>query len=1017
MSRSVLLVVVLLAFVSAVPAVAADAGHDVEMKVKVFVGPDGIEPVAGLVLEFYEVTPEFFVGAVSEPTYRELVASGYHVEVLVADVRAEAMKYDAEFHTYEQIRDTWAIIAQNHSDICVLDTLGTSANGYLLLVMKVSDNPGLMEQEPRICFDFTIHGNENICTEIAHWALIELVEGYGSDPDITRWVDNREIWLLPIVNPDGLVSRSRRNGNNVDLNRNYGYAWDGGGSGPFSESETQVLYQLGVDNPMAMWSQYHSGTWRAMWPWGYTRLATMDSVIHEFEMQRYSQITGYPACQIARGLYPVNGGSVSWYYGATGSQGYGIEVTGGQPGPPDSIPAICQRDWTAMQEMIERVMWGISGSVTDSISGAPLEARIVFNPPDWFTHSDSVGYFHKNLHAGTYGITVHANGYASKSVSGIVVPADTFVFVDVALAPDSTEPICALRNITCQISNTNATSAWWGLGKRDGRRFSLEKNGWASYDMSARTPIINGPGNDFCVVEDDGNPEGYNVYVSNDWNGPWHGLGSGTGSDSFDLAVGGQSVARYVRIVDDNVGSGGFDLDAIEAVVINAPAVVYMGQTVIDSPPGGNNDGKLDPGETADLVVTLQNMGRVGVSGVTAVLRTGDAYVSVEDSTGTFGDLGPDSVRSNDVDRFGVAALAGTPREHVAQMMLHLTGTDYEDSVAFTITVGEVRTTDPIPDTGGPTSVYWAYDDCDTLYAEHPTFDWVEISGTGTLLDLGDDDVEYVNLPAGFGPFIHYGQAYTELSVCSNGFVAPGHSTYNQYRNQSLPCAAAPPILALTWDDFDPEDAGGGGVWYFHDAANHRFIVEWDSVLYWNSTQWDKAELILYDTTRAAPDGNCEFTYQYLTANRVGSRTVGEQDHTRTTYIQALFDGSYHRGSAPIEAGRAIKFTTKDPAGVAEETAGRVPVVGLAVRAIANPFHGRTLLQYAVPRSGHVDLSVYDGAGRRVRTVVAGRHRAGQYRVCWNGDADGGQEVAAGVYWLRLVTDDGQAVTKAVMLR
>ncbi len=1020
MNRFGLAVILALALVLAVPASGAGLQEETEMKVKVFVRPEGIADISRQVLEFYEVTPDYFVGAVSKPVYEELVAKGYRIEVLVADVRAEAMRYDGFFHTYEQIRDTWAIIAQNHSNICVLDTLGTSSNGYLLLVMKVSDNPGVMEQEPRICFDYTIHGNENICTEFAHWALIQLVEGYGSNPDITRWVDNREIWLLPIVNPDGLVSRSRRNGNNVDLNRNYGYAWSGGGPSVFSESEVQVLYHLGRDNPMAMWSQYHSGTKRAMWPWGYTRLATMDSVIHRYEMVRYSQITGYPYCQIARGLYPVNGGSVSWYYGATGSQGYGIEVCNGQPGPPGDIDTICRANWTAMKEMTERVMWGISGSVTDSISGAPLVGLVAFDPPDWITYSDSVGYFHKNLHAGTYDLTVSANGYISKTVTGVVVPADTFVFVNVPLVPDSTEPLCALRNITCQISNSNATSAWWGLGKRDGRRFSLEKGGWASYDMGKRTPIINGPGNDFFVVEDDGDPEGYNAYVSNDWNGPWHNVGSGTGTQGYDLAAAGQSVARYVRIVDDNAGSGGFDLDAIEAVVIIAPAVVYQSQTVIDSPPGGNADGKLDPGEYADLVVTLKNIGRAGVSGVTAKLRTGDSHVSVTDSAGTFGDIGPDSVRSNNADRFVVAADAGTPREHVAQMMLHLAGTDFEDSVAFTIMVGALRTIDPIPDGPRQPPLYWAYDDVDTTYPQHPEFDWVEISSSGTRLDFPqNDDVLVVNLGSGFGPLKYYGQRYTQVSVSADGWIAAGNYTQTNYSNTSLPSASAPPaVVALNWDDLYPGYGSQGYVYYYHDAPNHRFIIEYDSVCYYDQRSIrDKYELIIYDTTLAAPSGDNVLVCQYLTANGYTSNTFGIQDPTRAIGIQCLYNGGYNRGCAPMTASRAIKYTTTDPTRILEETAGPEPVERLGVKAVANPFQTRTLLYYAVPHPGRVELSLYDGAGRKVRTVAAGYHRAGRYHVAWDGADDYGRRVAAGVYWLRLANSDGSAVTKAVKLR
>ncbi|MBN2538160.1 carboxypeptidase regulatory-like domain-containing protein, partial [candidate division WOR-3 bacterium] len=884
-----------IAAVLALVAVAAAAGskNEIEMKVRVFVAPEQIELLAGRVLEFYDVTADNFVGAITRSTYEDLVRQHYRIEVLVPDVRAAAMEVDAFFHTYQQIRDTWAIIAQNYPDICLLDTLGTSAGGNLLLAMKISDNPGVMEMEPRICFDFTIHGNENNCTEVAHWVLLKILEGYGTNPDITRWVDNREIWLLPMVNPDGLISRSRSNANGVDCNRNYGYSWNGGGSDVFSEPETRALYHLGVNNPMASWTQYHSGTERAMWAWGYTQLATMDSVIHRYEMVRYSQLSGYPYCQIARGLYPVNGGSTDWYYGATGAQGYGIEVCNGQPSQPSQIDEINAENWLAMKEMIERVMWGISGRVTDSVSGAPLEALVSVNPPDWFTHADSIGFFHKNLHAGTYSLTVSANGYEPKTIGGIAVPADTFVFLEVALAPDSTEPWCALRPITNKLGNSNPTDAWWALRKRDGRRFSLDRGAWASFDIGRRSPILNGPGNDFFVVEDDGDPEGYSVFAANDWNGPWTLLGTGTGTQGFDLQNGAMTSARFVRIMDDNSGTGGFEIDAIEAVVVNAPAVTYVEQTVIDSPPGGNGDGKLDPGENADLIVTLKNIGRLGVTAVSGKLRTLDNFVTVTDSTGAFGDLEPDSTRSNWADRFRLAAASGTPREHVAAMKLHLEGTDYTDSLEFQVTVGELRAVDPIPDGPRQPALYWAYDDTDSGYAHRPDFEWVEISGVGTRLTLSDDQTVVVPLPSGF-VWRFYGQQYSQLSVCGNGFVCPGSQTYSGYSNQALPYSTAPGLVALNWDDLFPPT--GGGVWHWHDAANHRFIVEWDSVHYYSSALADKFQLVLYDTTVATPSGDNEFKVQYLTANNYVGNTVGIQDQAASIAIEALFNGSYHRG-------------------------------------------------------------------------------------------------------------------------
>ena len=473
-----------------------------------------------------------------------------------------------------------------------------------------------------------------------------------------------------------------------------------------------------------------------------------------------------------------------------------------------------------------------------------------------------------------------------------------------------------------------------------------------------------------------------------------------------------------MRIADDNVGSGGFDLDAIEAVVINTPALVLQGRTIIDSPPGGNADGKLDPGETADLVVELKNVGRVGVSGLTGTLRTDDTMLAILDSTGTFGELLPDSTRRNSADRFRVSADAATPREHPARMVLHLAGTDYADSLFFTIIVGELRAVDPIPDNAAPAR-YWAYDDGDSGYVQAPEFDWFDITGVGTRLGItGDDQTVQLDLPPAFGPFYFYGRRFTRLSVCGNGWVAAGQTTRTLYRNEELPSTSQPSMLALLWDDLYPPTSGG--IWSYHDEANHRLIIQYDSMPYWsNQSIYDWHQLVIYDTTLAAPDGNSVFTYQYLTANNYGSTTVGINDSTTATGIQVLHDGAYHRGALPIVPGRAIKFTTVEPlVGVTEPQGppGLGPAARPGLRVERNPFTGAAAVSYSLAASGPVRLEVYDNSGRRVRSLVCAELGPGEYRLSWPGTDDKDRRLAAGIYWLRLESAAGTQSGKLVKL-
>jgi len=451
---------------------------------------------------------------------------------------------------------------------------------------------------------------------------------------------------------------------------------------------------------------------------------------------------------------------------------------------------------------------------------------------------------------------------------------------------------------------------------------------------------------------------------------------------------------------------------------VGTPVLVKGTVTVRDSAHGGNNNGRIDPGEISDLEIHLRNTGLGHGYNCHAVLRSSDSRFQILDSTASYGTIRKGDSATNPSDRFTVHANSNIPPETPISCTLHMFADGgFSSTAQFTIVVGEIRQTDPIPDGPRTPALYWAYEDVDSFYEERPVFNWVEINNRGTRLTLNDDQTVQISLPPAFGPFIFYGQSYTQLSICSNGFVAPGYTTFSSWTEQALPKGSEPPMLAVNWDDIYPPI--GNGVWYYHDTANHRFVIEWDSVAYYSQHNiLDKYEIILYDTTLAASDGNCEFAYQYLRIDQNNSCTVGSQDHTYAIGINALYDGNYHRGSAPLVAGRAIKFTTDPPVGIGEAedwrslSLNRVPLL-----AYPNPFGGQGIIAWNVKTEGRVSLRVFDVTGREVRKLVDSRMKPGSYSVVWDGRASTGRQVAAGVYFYRLETASGTWEQKVTLTR
>jgi len=80
-----------------------------------------------------------------------------------------------------------------------------------------------------------------------------------------------------------------------------------------------------------------------------------------------------------------------------------------------------------------------------------------------------------------------------------------------------------------------------------------------------------------------------------------------------------------------------------------------------------------------------------------------------------------------------------------------------------------------------------------------------------------------------------------------------------------------------------------------------------------------------------------------------------------------------------------------------------------------NPFNPSTTIKFAVPRTGPVNLDVYDLAGRHVRTLISGELAANEYTVIWDGRSDNGRQVSSGSYYYRL-TANGFDQTQKMML-
>ncbi len=82
-----------------------------------------------------------------------------------------------------------------------------------------------------------------------------------------------------------------------------------------------------------------------------------------------------------------------------------------------------------------------------------------------------------------------------------------------------------------------------------------------------------------------------------------------------------------------------------------------------------------------------------------------------------------------------------------------------------------------------------------------------------------------------------------------------------------------------------------------------------------------------------------------------------------------------------------------------------------------NPFNNSTMISYQISKTIHVSIEIYNILGQKVASFVDRKQNAGRYQIQWKGKNQKGENVASGVYILRLSTNDFMQSKKLLLLR
>ncbi|MBP7866410.1 MAG: carboxypeptidase regulatory-like domain-containing protein [Acidobacteria bacterium] len=357
------------------------------------------------------------------------------------------------YYTLATLAADLQAVAAAHPDICRLYSAGTSVQGRPLHVMKITANPDAVALKPGFRYIGSMHGNEPLGMEMLMRLIHLLAEGYGSDSRITRLVDQMEIFVLPLMNPDGyggFASPQRYNAHGVDLNRNFPDRIDDPVNTPDGrEPETAAVMTWFDSRPTVMSANFHTGALVVNYPWdsttkpsgSYAACPDDDTFIHISEAYACHNPPMWNSSEFHHGItngcdwYILFGGLQDWSYNWTGDLAVTIELSDTFFPPASTLQTYWDNNRESLLCYMEEALKGVWGVVTDAGTGQPLAADITAFGRNVPFRSDPVtGDYYRRLLPGTYALTFEAEGYAPLTVNDVVITEGAPVRLDVQLS-------------------------------------------------------------------------------------------------------------------------------------------------------------------------------------------------------------------------------------------------------------------------------------------------------------------------------------------------------------------------------------------------------------------------------------------------------------------------------------------------------------------------------------------------------------------------------------------------------
>ena len=379
--------------------------------------------------------------------------------LISAETMNQAMDWET-YPTYTQYDSIMQSFSTLYPSLCHLDTIGTSLDGKLVLSLKITGNT---EAKPSVFYSSTIHGDEPGGFVLMLHLADYLLKNYGIDERVKTLIDNLEIWINPLANPDGtygtgntMSSPTRYNANGYDLNRNF--------PDPFTpntvkQKETLDMIKFMRKHKFVLSANFHTGSEVVNYPWDrwLSKFHADDSWFNSISRSYADTAHVYAGPEymnfldngVTRGAlwYIVYGGRQDFMTWELHGREVTIELDDQYITPAAQLPLLWQNNYRSLIGYLENALYGIHGFVSNTSTHSPVPAKIFISGHDIDSsqvYSDTLtGSFVRFLSPGSWNLTFSATGYRDTTVNNVIVASGekTDLIVNMSLLPSGIEPV------------------------------------------------------------------------------------------------------------------------------------------------------------------------------------------------------------------------------------------------------------------------------------------------------------------------------------------------------------------------------------------------------------------------------------------------------------------------------------------------------------------------------------------------------------------------------------------------